>query len=192
VEQAIKLIIGLGNPGPEYAATRHNAGAQFVEALARHSSCSLKTEKKTFGLIAAVNAMDMNVRLFVPTTYMNESGKAVQAVLSFYKIVPPQALIVHDDIDLPVGSIRLKSDGGHGGNNGLRDIIARLNTRNFHRLRIGIGHPGMKHQVSHYVLQTPPASEQQKITQGIDHALSLLPQIVSGQWEHAMNTLHQT
>lgn len=186
----IQLIIGLGNPGPEYQSTRHNAGAQFVETLSRELNCPLKLEKKLFGSCGQCHWGDSNIRLFIPSTYMNESGKAVLAVMQFYKIKANQILIIHDDIDLPVGAIRLKLDGGHGGNNGLRDIIKRLSTQAFTRLRVGVGHPGDKNQVTNYVLKKPSGAEQIKIESAIQSAIPVIPQIIQGQFQQAMLELH--
>lgn len=192
MSQAITLIIGLGNPGPEYAETRHNAGAQLVQELSREFAAPLKAEKKLFGSITQINWGGDNVRLFVPSTYMNESGKAVLAVLGFYKITPSHVLIVHDDIDLPVGTVRLKQDGGHGGNNGLRDIINRLGTNKFPRLRIGIGHPGHKDQVTSYVLKKPGSADKNLIENAINDAIPVIPQLLQGDWQNAVQALHSS
>ena len=143
-----RLLVGLGNPGSEYENTRHNAGAQWIEALARMSQCSLRTEKKFFGQFGKVFIGGQECYLLIPTTYMNLSGKAVQAVCQFYKISPQEVLVVHDELDIAPGTVKLKKSGGHGGHNGLKDIISKLgNNRDFGRVRIGIGHPGHASQV---------------------------------------------
>ena len=159
----IKLIVGLANPGAEYAATRHNAGAWFVDLLAERLRAPLREEAKFFG--------GEDVRLLVPTTFMNLSGKAVAAMASFFRINPDEILVAHDELDLPPGVAKFKLGGGHGGHNGLKDIISKLgNNPNFHRLRIGIGHPGDKNKVVGFVLGKPPVSEQKLIDEAIDEA----------------------
>ena len=150
---AIQLIVGLGNPGPEYEQTRHNAGALFVERLASAQRVSLTADKKYFGLTAKFSHQGNDVRLLIPTTYMNRSGQAVAALANFFRIKPEAILVAHDELDLPPGVAKLKRGGGHGGHNGLRDIIAQLGNQNdFHRLRLGIGHPGDAKLVSNFVL----------------------------------------
>ncbi len=190
--QGIGLIVGLGNPGPEYAQTRHNAGAWLVEALwRRFGSGSLGAEPRFHGLTGRLQLNGCDLRLLIPTTYMNRSGQSVAALSQFYKIPPEGILVAHDELDLPPGSVRLKRGGGHGGHNGLRDIIASLgNNREFGRLRIGIGHPGHASQVTGYVLGRAPAAEHQLIEQAIDAALDRLPQVVAGDWARAMNQLN--
>ena len=150
---AIQLIVGLGNPGPEYEQTRHNAGALFVERIASAQRVSLTADKKYFGLTAKFSHQGNDVRLLIPTTYMNRSGQAVAALANFFRIKPEAILVAHDELDLPPGVAKLKRGGGHGGHNGLRDIIAQLGNQNdFHRLRLGIGHPGDAKLVSNFVL----------------------------------------
>ena len=167
----IKLIVGLGNPGPEYAKTRHNAGAWYVEQLARWHNVSLREEPKFFGHTARFLVEGQDVRLLIPNTYMNLSGKAVAALARFYQIVPEEILVAHDELDLPPGVAKFKLGGGHGGHNGLKDIISKLgNNPNFHRLRVGIGHPGDKNKVVGFVLGKPPVSEQKLIDEAIDEA----------------------
>ena len=188
---SIRLIVGLGNPGSEYFGTRHNAGAHFVNELSQRQHLALTANGKFFGLCGRVFIASKDVRLLIPTTFMNLSGKAVAAMARFYNIPPESILIVHDELDLPPGTARLKIGGGHGGHNGLRDSIKALaNDKSFARLRIGIGHPGSAKQVSHYVLQKPLASEQQKIMASIDNALTVLPLVVAGEWDQAMQKLH--
>lgn len=188
---AVKLVVGLGNPGPEYANTRHNAGALFVEQLARHLGCQLAPDRKYFGLTGKVSHQGQDVRLLIPTTYMNRSGQAVSALANFYRIAPDQILVAHDELDIPPGTCKLKQGGGHGGHNGLRDIISSLaNQKNFYRLRLGIGHPGHSSQVTGYVLGRAPQGEQQLIDSTIDFALGVLPDILEGQFSRAMQQLH--
>lgn len=187
----IQLIVGLGNPGPQYHRTRHNAGADLVLKLAQQNNVSFKSESRFFGDTARMHVGNQDVRLLLPTTYMNRSGQAVAAMAQFYRIPPQAILIVHDELDLPVGTARFKLAGGPGGNNGVRSVIQSLgNERNFARLRIGIGHPGNAGDVTNYVLGKAPASEQQQIDDSIDDALQLLPLAVAGDWQQAMNKLH--
>jgi PTH1 family peptidyl-tRNA hydrolase len=188
---AIKLIAGLGNPGSEYRGTRHNAGADFVEELARQCSTPLQAESKFFGLAGRVNYAGYDLRLIIPTTFMNRSGKAVAAIASFYKIAPEEILIAHDELDIPAGTARFKQGGGHGGHNGLRDIVPALgNNKNFHRLRIGIDHPGHASKVSGYVLSQPSQVDRTRIEACIDEAIAALPLLLSGDATKAMTRLH--
>ena len=188
---AVKLIVGLGNPGQEYANTRHNAGALFVEQLAAHMHCTLSPDRKYFGLTGKFSHKGQDVRLLVPTTYMNRSGQAVGALAGFFRIQPAEILVAHDELDIPPGTCKLKQGGGHGGHNGLRDIISSLgNQNNFYRLRLGIGHPGHSSQVTGYVLGRAPRSEQDLIDSTIDFALGVLPDILEGQFSRAMQQLH--
>lgn len=186
----ISLIVGLGNPGAEYHRTRHNTGADFVWELANRKEITLTPEHKFQGLCGRVSLGGRDVKLLIPTTFMNLSGRAVAAMANFYKIPVQQILVAHDELDLPSGSIRLKVGGGHGGHNGLRDIIKALGNNNFARLRIGINHPGNTKQVSTYVLNKAPALEQEQIDSSIDRALAILPQVVAGEWNRAMKALH--
>jgi PTH1 family peptidyl-tRNA hydrolase len=188
---AIQLIVGLGNPGPEYEQSRHNAGALFVERLARHQGVSLSADRKYFGLVGKFSHQGRDVRLLVPTTYMNRSGQSVAALANFFRIPPAAILVAHDELDMPPGTAKLKVGGGHGGHNGLRDIIAQLGNQNsFHRLRLGIGHPGDKNLVSGFVLGRAPRSEQEKLEASIDFALDVLPEMLAGDWTKAMHKLH--
>jgi PTH1 family peptidyl-tRNA hydrolase len=188
---AIQLIVGLGNPGPEYEQTRHNAGAFFVERLARGQNISLVPERKFFGLVGRFSHKGQDVRLLIPTTYMNRSGQAVAALAGFYRIPLEAILVAHDELDIPPGVAKLKQGGGHGGHNGLRDIIAQLGNQNgFHRLRLGIGHPGDASKVSGFVLGRAPRAEQEKLDASIDFALGVLPDILTGDWPRAMRALH--
>lgn len=186
----IQLIVGLGNPGQEYTATRHNAGAWLVTAVAESCQHNLRLENKFKGHHSRVEIAGQECHLLIPATFMNLSGQAVGAVAKFYKINPENILIAHDDLDLPCGTVRLKFDGGHGGHNGLRDIIAHLNTPKFYRLRIGIGHPGKGNDVVNYVLQPPRRAEKELIDVAIQNTLAVLPEIVSGQIQKAMKELH--
>ncbi len=187
----IKLVVGLGNPGIDYAHTRHNAGQDFVEYLAREFSANLSPDSKFFGLADRITVDGRDLRLLIPTTFMNLSGKSVAALANFFKIEPEEILVVHDELDLSPGIIKLKIGGGHGGHNGLRDIINALgNNKNFGRLRIGIGHPGSAKQVSNYVLKKAPSEEQTLIEDAIQSALPQIKTLVKGEWEAAMRDLH--
>lgn len=188
---AVQLIVGLGNPGPEYDQTRHNAGALFVERLAAHKGVSLSADRKYFGLVGKFRHQDEDVRLLIPTTFMNRSGQAVAALAGFYRIPHESILVAHDELDMLPGVAKLKQGGGHGGHNGLRDIIARLgNQNNFHRLRLGIGHPGHSSLVTGYVLGRAPQAEREKLNASIDFTFDVLPEILSGDWTAAMRRLH--
>ncbi|WP_355660802.1 aminoacyl-tRNA hydrolase [Halomonas salifodinae] len=187
----IKAIIGLGNPGAEYEATRHNAGAWLVQALARRGLSELRPEKKFLGRYAKVRLDGHEVHLLEPTTFMNRSGGAVAALCHFYKLAPDELLVAHDELDIAPGTARYKSGGGHGGHNGLRDIISALgNDKAFHRLRIGIGHPGSAKQVVNYVLSRPGKAELAAIEAALDEIQATLPDALAGDWARAMNRLH--
>ncbi|MBZ9568064.1 aminoacyl-tRNA hydrolase [Modicisalibacter tunisiensis] len=187
----VKAIIGLGNPGPEYADTRHNAGAWLVEAIARDSHAPLRMEKKFLGQYAKVHFAGRDVHLLNPTTFMNRSGAAVAALCQFFKLSPDELLVAHDELDIAPGTARYKTGGGHGGHNGLRDTISALgNRKDFHRLRIGIGHPGNARQVTNYVLGRPGKAERQAIDAALDECLATLPDALAGDWARAMNRLH--
>lgn len=187
----VKAIIGLANPGADYAATRHNAGAWLLEALAREAGGELRPEKKFLGRYARIRLADQDLHLLEPTTFMNRSGGAVAALVQFFKLAPDELLVAHDELDLPPGVARYKQGGGHGGHNGLRDIIRALgNDKSFHRLRLGIGHPGDARQVVNYVLSRPGKAERQAIDAAIDECLATLPLAVTGDWAKAMNRLH--
>lgn len=190
----IKLISGLGNPGPDYAQTRHNVGFWFVDALARSQGGSFKPESKFHAEVCKISLPrsaggKQECWLLKPTTFMNRSGQAIISLAGFYKIPVTDILVVHDELDLPVGTVRLKQGGGHGGHNGLRDIIAHMGD-NFLRLRIGIGHPGKGNDVTAYVLNRPAKQEETLIGEGIDAALSITALIGEGEIEKAMHQLH--
>lgn len=186
----IKLIIGLGNPGPQYSVTRHNAGFWFVDRLLTGSSESFSIEAKFFSEITRLHGAGVDCRLLKPTTFMNASGRAVQAMTDYYKLGVADILVAHDDIDLVPGVVRLKRGGGHGGHNGLRDIINCIGSRDFLRLRIGVGHPGNPEQVSDYVLASAGRQEQAAIDAAIDKALAVMPLVFEGELQKAMNELH--
>jgi PTH1 family peptidyl-tRNA hydrolase len=186
----IKLIVGLGNPGKEYANTRHNAGFWWVDELTRIQNVNFKTDSKFHGVVARANLHGHEVHLLKPQTFMNISGRAVGAVAQFYKIEPAQILVVHDELDLPPGSAKLKLGGGHGGHNGLKDIIAHLGTKDFWRLRVGIGHPGERNEVVNYVLNAPRKEEQVLIDEAMQRAQDVVPLIIEGKMEAAMLKLH--
>lgn len=191
MDTPVELIVGLGNPGPNYERTRHNAGADLVLELAKSLHVELKHESKFFGDTARVTLDGNDVRLLIPSTFMNLSGKSVNALAKFYQIAPEAILVVHDELDKPPGEARFKKGGGHGGHNGLRDTIKCLgNNKEFARLRIGIGHPGNAKQVADYVLKKASPNDQQLIINSIDDALRALPLAVAGEWEKAMLKLH--
>ncbi len=191
MDATLQAVVGLGNPGPQYDQTRHNAGSWFLRRLAERSGATLRPEAKFHGLLGRGRIDDHALWLLEPTTYMNRSGEAVAALARFYKLPPAALLVVHDELDLPPGVARLKRGGGHGGHNGLRDIIARLGSRDFLRLRIGIGHPGHRDAVTGYVLGRPTAAERAAIDEAIERALAVMPLVVAGQLEAAMNQLHR-
>lgn len=187
----IKLIVGLANPGAEYAQTRHNAGAWYVDQLAARHNQRLKEESKFFGYTARINLCDQDVRLLVPTTFMNLSGKSVLAMANFYRVNPDEILVAHDELDLPPGVAKMKLAGSNGGHNGLKDIQNKFgNNPNFYRLRIGIGHPGDKNKVVGFVLGKPPASEQTLIDDAIDEAIRCTDILLQDGIDKAINRLH--
>ncbi|PTU66636.1 aminoacyl-tRNA hydrolase [Chromobacterium sp. Panama] len=186
----IRLIVGLGNPGAEYDRTRHNAGFWLVDELCWRYKGNWRTEGKFQGDVARVDIEGQDVWLLKPMTYMNLSGQAVLALAHFYKILPDQILVVHDELDLPPGAARFKQGGGHGGHNGLKDIAARLSSPAFWRLRLGIGHPGDRNEVANFVLKKPRAEEQQALDEAIEQALRQLPAAIGGKMAAAMKELH--
>ena len=186
----IKLIVGLGNPGDQYTKTRHNAGFLFLDTLCDQVGASLKSDKHSLGRSCKTIVAGHEVRLLAPDTFMNRSGQSVVATMHYYKIDLSQVLIVHDELDLDVGVARLKLEGGHGGNNGLRDIIQKTSSKQFTRLRIGIGHPGTGRDVSAFVLKPANRDDQTKIQTAIDESLRVIDLIVEGDFSRAMNELH--
>ena len=188
-DTALKLVVGLGNPGAEYARTRHNAGWWFVNALAAGRGASWRAEPRRHGELARVRIGEAELWLLKPMDYMNRSGAAVASVCSFYRIAPPEVLIAHDDIDLLPGVARLKQGGGHGGHNGVRDVIAHLGA-DFWRLRFGVGHPGDRDLVIDAVLDRPSAAEQQAIDESLQRALEALPIMLREGAQKAMHRLH--
>ncbi len=185
----IQLIVGLGNPGPKYEATRHNVGFWFVDQLARSKGANLRHENKFQGEVCTLTLEGNSIWLLKPQTYMNNSGQAVRAVAQFYKIPTEAVLVVHDELDIPPGQLRLKQGGGHGGHNGLRDIIAHIGNP-FTRLRVGIGHPGDSRDVTNYVLGRASSTEQADIEAALQDAQRYLSLILQGETQKAMNHLH--
>lgn len=191
MSSGIQLIVGLANPGKEYADTRHNAGAWFIDELARQANISLRLEHKFHGLHGVARLDNYPCHLLVPTTFMNLSGQSVRACMTYNKIEPTSLLVAHDDIDLPVGTVKLKFDGGDGGHNGLKDIIRHLNTKGFYRLRIGVGRPQHReHEVVDYVLNAPSKADRQKIDSALQDVNAVLPLMLDGQLQQAMQKLH--
>ena len=186
----LRLIVGLGNPGAEHLRTRHNAGFWFVDALALRQGVRFGLESKLFGETAKADIAGKSVWLLKPATFMNLSGKSVAAALRYWKIEPEQMLVVHDELDLAPGTARLKFDGGHGGQNGLRDITKLLGHGKYHRLRVGIGHPGHKDRVTSWVLGKPGADDEASILRAISDADDVLPLAVAGDFNEAMKRLH--
>lgn len=186
----MRLVVGLGNPGPEYAATRHNAGYWFVERLASRAGVGLRGESRFHGSVGRFPAGGEDCWLLLPQTFMNASGRSVGAFARFYRIAPEDLMVVHDELDLPPGTPRLKRGGGVAGHNGLKDIAAHLGSRDFWRLRLGIGHPGDRDQVIDYVLQRAPAVDEEAIVASIGASLEALAVLVREGAEKAMKALH--
>lgn len=187
----IRLLVGLGNPDPRYARTRHNAGFWFADAVATRWGGSFRNQTSFFGEVAECQVDSHRLRVLKPMTYMNNSGRAVAALANFYKLAAGEILVAHDDIDLPPGTVRLKCGGGHGGHNGLRDVIPQLGNPDFVRLRIGVGHPGNKRAVEGYVLKPAPAEEQRVIDDAVATAVDHFPDMVAGKLSEVMNSLHR-
>ena len=188
---SFQLLIGLGNPGARYEATRHNAGTWLLERVAKRHASGFRSLGRCFGWIANADIEGARVRLFRPNTFMNDSGRAVAAAAGFYKVPIGRILIAHDEIDLPAGTVRLKRGGGHGGHNGLRDVVPCLGSAGFSRIRIGVGHPGSRGRVVGHVLDRPPPHERAAIDEAIERALEHIGRIVGGDLEGAMNVLHR-
>lgn len=193
MQTPVQLIVGLGNPGPDYKNTRHNAGEDFVTLLLQRYNEALNNSPKFFGYSGRIIVDGRDIRVIVPTTYMNRSGQAVAAICQFYKIPPEAILVAHDELDLAPGIARLKIGGGHGGHNGLRDIISALgNCKDFARLRLGIGHPGNAKQVANFVLKKAPQTERELTQEAIEKSITIVNELASGNWNKAMLNLHTT
>lgn len=186
----IRLLCGLGNPGPEYERTRHNAGFWWVDAIAERKKAEWKKESKYAGFTARITEGGREFWMLKPATYMNESGRSVGAFMRFYRIEPAELLVIHDELDLPPGTVKLKLGGGTGGHNGLTDIVEVLGTKEFWRLRVGIGHPGDKNRVPDYVLKKATRDEQAAIDPPFERSLDLLPRIATGRLQDAISWLH--
>jgi peptidyl-tRNA hydrolase, PTH1 family len=189
MKKNISLIIGLGNPGKQYEATRHNAGQWLIERLVEQYHCEIRLENKFKGQIGRFNSLGHDCYFLIPNTFMNLSGQAVAAMAHFYKISPHSILVAHDDLDLEPGTLRLKFDGGHGGHNGLRDITAHMGS-DYYRIRIGIGHPGVGRDVSGYVLSPPSKNEKESIEHAFNRLTPRMDDLLTGQFEAVMNYLH--
>jgi PTH1 family peptidyl-tRNA hydrolase len=190
LQPALRLIVGLGNPGPDYSETRHNAGFWFCERLARELGVSFSRESRYHGLVAKTRVGGADLWLLQPQTFMNRSGQSVQALAHFYRIEPAEMLVVHDELDIPPGQLRLKFGGGLGGHNGLKDITGHLGTQDYWRLRIGIGHPGDRDEVVNYVLKPPRKEEAGEIDAAIDRALLAWPQFAKADFNAAMQKIN--
>ena len=191
LNEPLQLVVGLGNPGARYAATRHNVGFWFVDELARRSGAPFRLRTKFFAELAEVIIAGQRVYLLKPMTQMNLSGQSTASVAHFYRIKPAQILVIHDEIDLPIGEVRLKRGGGHGGHNGVRDIISRLGTGDFVRLRLGISHPGAKEEVTGHVLGQASAKEREELACANERILGDIERLLRGEIEEAMNRLHR-
>ncbi len=187
---SFKLVAGLGNPGARYALTRHNAGYWYIDRLAERLGARFSPDRRFHGQVASVALGARTLRLLKPETHMNHSGRSVQALAAYFGVAPDEMLVVHDELDLPPGTLRVKRGGGHGGHNGLRDVIAALSTREFWRLRIGIGHPGHRDEVVDYVLTRAGAAEQRAIDESVERALGATDLLLGGKLEQAMHLLH--
>jgi peptidyl-tRNA hydrolase, PTH1 family len=192
LQPPIQLVIGLGNPGPHYQATRHNAGAWLIELIAQQHHVSLQLEPKFQARIGRISVKGQNVWLLIPNSFMNKSGWPVKLITQFYKIPAKHILLAHDELDFPPGVVRFKQNGGHGGHNGVQDVIHHLGDANFYRLRIGIGHPGDRDQVINYVLNPPSQSEYEQIISSLNKVTSVLPTFLSGNFQQAIQQLHSS
>ncbi len=188
-DAVVQLIVGLGNPGAEYDDTRHNAGFWLVDELARRHDAQFSPDRKFHGEQCRARIDGSDIRMLKPQTFMNRSGQSVRALAAYLKVPPEKILVVHDEIDLPPGVVRLKQGGGHGGHNGLRDVVAHLG-RDFARLRIGVGHPGNKDDVVDYVLRRPSRSDRKLIDDSIRDAADIIPMLLSDGFQKAMTSLH--
>ncbi len=191
MDAPVKILVGLGNPGTEYENTRHNAGEDFVRLIAEQYNITLKQDVKYFGFYGKGIINNRDIKLLIPTTFMNRSGKSIAALANFFKVEPQSILVAHDELDMEPGIARLKLGGGHGGHNGLRDTITALgNNKDFARLRLGIGHPGNAKMVSGYVLKKAPSGERDQISEASYQASKIVPQLLEGKWNQAMQDLH--
>lgn len=190
MSNGIQLLVGLGNPGAEYESTRHNAGFWWIDEICRTHGITLSTEAKFFGRAGRLKLGGKEAWLLQPSTFMNASGRSVAALAKFYRILPQNILVIHDELDIPPGTVKLKKGGGNGGHNGLKDISAHLGTPDYWRLRLGIGHPGERGAVVNYVLHAPSREESQLIDDTISESTRLLPQLLHGEFEAAMLKLH--
>lgn len=186
----IKLFVGLGNPGPEYQDTRHNAGFWWLEALARELKVHLTLDKSYYGLVARTTVQGNTIWLLAPQTFMNLSGKSVGTLARFFKIAPEEVLVAHDELDVVPGQVKLKFGGSHAGHNGLRDIHAQLGSGDYWRLRLGIGHPGNKAEVANWVLKKPILDDRIAIDQCIDRAIKAVPDLIQGAMDRATMLVH--
>ncbi len=186
----IKLLVGLGNPGPEYEATRHNAGFWWIDGVARELKATLSFDRSYHGLVARTQFQGQTVWLLQPQTFMNLSGKSVAALARFFKVQPQEILVAHDELDVVPGQVKLKLGGSHAGHNGLRDIHAQLGTDDYWRLRIGVGHPGVKAEVVNWVLKKPSPEHRQAIEEAIARSLQALPDLLAGEMERATQRIH--
>jgi PTH1 family peptidyl-tRNA hydrolase len=189
VPATLKLVVGLGNPGQDYTETRHNAGFWFVDEFVLGHSFSFSEEKKFFGQTARIGG-SVDCRVLKPDTFMNQSGRSVKSLMDYFNISPSELMVAHDEIDLCAGTIRLKQGGGHGGHNGLRDIISQIGTADFLRMRIGVGHPGKKDDVVDYVLHRPGQEERRLIDESIVRGLDIMPLVFNGELNKAMTLLN--
>ena len=186
----IKLFVGLGNPGPDYEATRHNAGFWWLDALARELKAPMSLDKNYYGQVARTAVNGHTVWLLKPLTFMNLSGKSVAALARFFKITPEEVLVVHDELDIVPGQVKLKFGGSHAGHNGLRDIHAQLGTADYWRLRLGVGHPGVKAEVINWVLKKPVLEHRQAIDECINRSVKAVPELLTGEMEKATMLIH--
>ena len=186
----IRLLVGLGNPGPEYETTRHNAGFWFIDAVARELRVNLAPDRSYFGLVARMSRPDGPIWLLEPMTFMNLSGKSVAALARFFKLAPGEIMVAHDELDLLPGQVKMKLGGSHAGHNGLKDIQAQLGSADFWRLRLGIGHPGERAEVVNYVLRRPPADDREAIDKCIGQSIAALPLLLDGEMERALMKVH--
>ncbi|MDF1678762.1 MAG: aminoacyl-tRNA hydrolase [Legionellaceae bacterium] len=186
----IKLVVGLQNPGASYERTRHNAGGWFARALVEQLGATLRLHKSFHGEVASVELNGRQFHVLLPNTWMNQSGRSVRALCQFYRILPEEVLVAHDELDLPVGTVKLKTGGGHGGHNGLRDLIAHAGGAEFHRLRLGIAHPGHRDLVTDYVLGKPSPDDKKAIDEAISRAMDIMPEVISGAFPKAMKALN--